>query len=115
MGGIDHDGGQDRFELLSPVGVDEFKVLALELVGLPEVDALGGQSREQVFIPAAILFGDLGVGAFVDARQLLRGGQAIGTAGIGAGFAQLQQTGDSYFVEFVEVAGDDGHELDAFE
>ena len=61
------------------------------------------------------MLGDLFVGQWRDAFELLGGGQAVGAAGVGAGLVQLQDAGDANFVEFVEIAGDDGHELDAFE
>ena len=112
MGGIDDDGREDGLQLAAPVAADEGRLLAAQLGDLVEVDLLGGQGRQQLLVPAAVLGGHQLVGLAGDGRQLLLRRQPVGAGARAAALLDLQYAGDADLEELVEDAGHDPEEAD---
>jgi hypothetical protein len=85
------------------------------VVGLEEVDALGCEQRAQLVFPAALHVVEHQARAPANGHELLLGVQAVGGDVFEAGAVLLEKRRDPHHEELVEVAADDGEELDALE
>ncbi len=113
MARIDRERGEDREDL-----VEEALAKGLVVLGdrgvVDELDALGGQRPADVDEDRRMV-GDELEHALANGGELLVGGPAVGRAGDLAGLDLLAQAGHADLEELVEVAGEDGQELDPLE
>ena len=112
---VHRDRGKQRIELPLAVVVHEGQRRLIQFVDAEDANSLLRQFRPQAFVPAGILFFDELVGCVFDQFPLLHHGEAVGSGGVVAVFQLLQQAAHPDFEEFVQIAGGNRQELDAFE
>ncbi len=110
---IDRQRRQDREDLVEEALAERLVVLGDRGV-VDELDALGGERAPDRDVDRRVI-GDELEDALAGRGQLLVGGPAVGRAGDLAGLDLLAQAGDPDLEELVEVAGEDGQELDPLE
>ncbi len=115
MPGVERQRRQDRQDLGTEVVREVCRDLRRVLLGVEDVHALAGQGRAQLLPPAPLQRAHHLGGPGAGGSQLLLGVQAVRADVLDAGAILLQQRGDAHHEELVEVRGDDGQELDAFE
>ena len=110
---IDRERRQDREDLVEEALAERLVVLRDRRV-VDELDALGGERPADRDEDRRVV-GDELEDALAGGGELLVGGPAVGRAGDLAGLDLLAQAGDPDLEELVEVAGEDGQELDPLE
>ncbi len=110
---IDRERRQDREDLVEEPLAERLVMLGDRRV-VDELDAFRGERAADRHEDRRMV-GDELEDARTDRRQLLVGGPAVGGAGDLAGLDLLAQAGDPDLEELVEVAGEDGQELDPLE
>ena len=113
MARVDRERREDREDLVEEALAERLVVLGDGRV-VDELDALGRERPADVDEDRRVV-GDEVEDALAGGRQLLVGGAPVGRAGDLAGLDLLAQAGDADLEELVEVAGEDGQELDPLE
>ena len=113
MARIDRERRQHREDLVEEALAERVVVLGDGRV-VDQLHAFRGERPADVHEDRRVV-GDELEHALARGGELLLGGPAVGRAGDLAGLDLLAQTGDADLEELVEVAGEDGQELDPFE
>ena len=113
MARIDRERREDREDLVEEALAERVVVLGDRGV-VDQLDALRGERPADVDEDRRVV-GDELEHALARGGELFVGGPAVGRAGDLAGLDLLAQAGDADLEELVEVAGEDGQELDPLE
>ncbi len=115
VGGIHGYRRQQRIDLLLAVRVDKRLLLGVQFFEVQDANIFPGKSRQQLLVPALVLFFDELVGLSRDEISFLLSGQGI-RAGINESFFNaLQQASHPHFKELIQVACGNGQELHALQ
>ena len=115
VGLVDSQRGEYGENLLVEVVLDPGEFVAVELGGGFKDDALAGEGGVEKIAPAVVLILDEGGNDGVDTAQLFARTKPVEGSFAHRALDLLDEAGDADFEKLVEVGGDNGKELDAFE
>src|SRR5579864_1087216 len=110
---INGDRRQERIHFLFAIGIDESFLLGREVFEFKDANAVAGQRRQQLLVPAFILLVDELMRFARHQLALFLGGKRVRPRVNEPVFNALQQAGYADFKKFIQITGSDGQKLDS--